>query len=182
MRTRWTFGALFIAALLALPSVVAQEEKEAEKEKDKVNLEEIKCPISGRAIDEERTVEISEDAKVYFCCPNCVAAFKKDPRNEKFAAKVRYQLAATKQAKQQACPFSGAKLNEDTAIEVGYAKVPVAFCCEKCQAKANGVKEADNETSDKLIALIFADEKKFAKAFKIGEEKEEEKEGESDEN
>lgn len=181
MRTRWTFGALLVAALLALPTVFAQEEKEADKEKDKVDLTTIKCPISGRAIDEERTVE-HKDATVYFCCPNCMAAFKKDPKNEKFAAKVRYQLAATKQAKQQACPLSGAKLNKETAIEVGYAKVPVAFCCEKCQAKANGIKEADNETSDKLIALIFADEEKFAKAFKIGEDKEEEKDGESDEN
>ncbi len=55
---------------MALPTVFAQEENEAEKEKDKVNLEEIKCPISGRAIDEERTVE-HKDATVYFCCPNC---------------------------------------------------------------------------------------------------------------
>ena len=169
-----------VAALLALPTVFAQEEKEAEKEKDKVDLSTIKCPISGRAIDETRTVE-HKDAKVYFCCPNCINAFKKDPKNEKFAAKVNYQLVATKQAKQQACPLSGQKLKDGTEVEVGYAEVKVAFCCPNCQKKANATKDADNEAEDKLVALIFADEEKFAKAFKIGEEKEE-KEGESEEN
>lgn len=172
MRTRWTFGALFVAALLALPTVLAQEEKDAEKEKDEVNLEEIKCPLSGQAVDAERTVE-HKGATVYFCCPNCIAGFKKDPANERFAAKVNYQIVATKQAKQQACPLSGQELADGTDVEVGYAKVAVGFCCPNCQKKAKSTTE-----EDKLIMLIFGDQEKFAKAFKIGEEEKDDSEGE----
>ena len=172
MRTRWTFGALFVAALLALPAVFADEEKKSEEEK--VDLAKIKCPISGQKINPEATVEYKE-ATVYFCCENCPKAFTKDPKNEKFAAKVNYQLVATKQAKQKACPMSGQKLNEETAIEVGYAKVPVAFCCENCQKKAKSIEE-----EDKVIALIFGDEEKFTKAFKIGDDEDEEGEDEDE--
>ena len=44
-----------------------------------------KCPVSGKPIDPEKTVEY-KGKKVYFCCPNCPAAFEKDP--EKFADKL----------------------------------------------------------------------------------------------
>ncbi len=92
---------------------------------------------------------------------------------------MNYQLVATKQAKQQACPLSGQKLAEDTEIEVGYAKVAVGFCCPNCPKKAKDT--AADEDKAKIIALIFADEEKFAKAFKIGEEEEEETDSEGDE-
>jgi hypothetical protein len=173
MKTRWTFGALFVAALLALPAVMAQEEKEAEKEKDKVDMKKITCPLSGGPINVEQFVEV-KGAKVYFCCEKCPVAFKKDPKNEKFAAKVNYQILATKQAKQIGCPMTGGKLNKETAVEVGYAKVPVAFCCEKCQGKVTDAqKDESEEAQNKLIAMLFGDEAKFVKAFKIGEDKEE---------
>jgi YHS domain-containing protein len=156
---------------------MAQEEKEAEKEKDKVDMKKITCPLSGGPINVERFVEY-KGAKVYFCCEKCPVAFEKDPKNEKFAAKVNYQILATKQATQQACPLSGQKLNKETAVEVGYAKVPIAFCCENCQGKVTDMQKDESEEAQvKLIAFLFGDEKKFAKAFKIGEEKEgEEKE------
>ena len=44
-----------------------------------------KCPVSGKPIDPTHFVKY-EGQKVYFCCPNCPAAFEKDPK--KFVAKL----------------------------------------------------------------------------------------------
>ena len=40
-----------------------------------------KCPVSGKEINPEHSVEYKGE-KVYFCCPNCPKAFEADP--EKF--------------------------------------------------------------------------------------------------
>jgi YHS domain-containing protein len=44
-----------------------------------------KCPVSGKPIVAEHTVE-HEGKNVYFCCPNCPAAFEANPA--KFMAKL----------------------------------------------------------------------------------------------
>jgi YHS domain-containing protein len=44
-----------------------------------------KCPVSGKPINPEATVEY-EGKKVYFCCPGCPPAFEANP--EKFVAKL----------------------------------------------------------------------------------------------
>ncbi len=44
-----------------------------------------KCPVSGKQINPEASVEYKGE-KVYFCCPGCPAAFQADP--EKFIAKL----------------------------------------------------------------------------------------------
>jgi len=36
------------------------------------------CPVSGEAVDKTEYVDW-QGQRVYFCCPKCVAAFKKDP-------------------------------------------------------------------------------------------------------
>ena len=41
--------------------------------------------MSDKPIDPKQTVDY-KGAKVYFCCPNCPAAFEKDPA--KFTAKL----------------------------------------------------------------------------------------------
>jgi YHS domain-containing protein len=38
------------------------------------------CPVSGKPINPEHSVEY-KGKKVYFCCPNCPDAFKKDPES-----------------------------------------------------------------------------------------------------
>jgi len=43
------------------------------------------CPVSGKAIDAEKSVEY-QGKKVYFCCGNCPKAFEADP--SKFTAKL----------------------------------------------------------------------------------------------
>ena len=102
-----------IAALLCLlaviaTSTIAEEGADAKKEKDKVDVTKLKCPMSGKACKESAVADL-DGSKVYFCCPNCVKAFAKKEAQTKFATKVNHQLVATKQAKQVKCPLSGGK-------------------------------------------------------------------------
>ena len=59
-----------------------------------------KCPVSGKPIDPQRFTEY-KGKKVYFCCPNCPAAFEKEP--EKFVDKLpQLKEKPTKKAKKAA--------------------------------------------------------------------------------
>ncbi len=111
-----------------------------------VKLDNIKCILQpSRAAQESKSASWKE-GKVYLCCGNCLKAFDGD--KNKHAAKANQQLVATKQYKQEACPFSGGKLDDSTSIEVGGAKV--AFCCNNCKGKAE--KMADKEKVDALFS------------------------------
>jgi YHS domain-containing protein len=58
------------------------------------------CPVSGKPIDPEHFVEY-KGKKVYFCCPNCPAAFEKEP--EKFVDKLpQFKEKPAKKAKKAA--------------------------------------------------------------------------------
>lgn len=113
------------------------------------------CPVSGKAASESTCVDY-KGAKVYLCCPGCEAPFKKD--TAKFAAKANQQLVGTKQATQAKCPFTGGKLNPETALDVGGVKV--CFCCNNCKGK---VAKASPEEQ---VELVFND-KAFAKGFEV---------------
>ena len=76
-----------------------------------------KCPISGKAVDDSKRVELV--AK--FCCSKCVAKFKKDPTA--YAAKVA-KVADGK------CAFSGKDAEKET-------KISIAVCCGKCKKKGD---------------------------------------------
>lgn len=127
---------------------------------DKVDLKDIKCPVSGRPAIEEQAEKYKE-GHVYFCCPNCPKAFKEN--TEKFSTKANHQLAATGQYVAKACPLSGQKI----AVKVGDSP-EIGFCCEKCEAKYKGASDEEK------LTLVFADA-----AFKKGfEPKKEEKKSE----
>jgi hypothetical protein len=112
-----------------------------------------KCPISGKPINKEYAVDF-DGGKVYMCCENCPAAFKKD--SAKYAAKAHLQMVQTGELTQVACPFSGHKLDPSKTVEV--EGVIVAFCCDDCLAKAKKAK------GDELVSLVFKD---TAKGFKL---------------
>ena len=66
---------------------------------DKGFTRQTKCPVSGKPIKAEHVVEY-KDKKVYFCCPNCPAAFEKDP--EKFVAKLpQFKKGGDKKSKDE---------------------------------------------------------------------------------
>jgi YHS domain-containing protein len=50
--------------------------KMSKEERDAIAINET-CPVSSEPIDKTKSVE-SEGRKVYFCCDNCVAKYKKD--------------------------------------------------------------------------------------------------------
>lgn len=126
---------------------------------DDAKAPKLNCPVSGKPADKANAVAY-KGGEVYFCCQNCPKAFSADPT--KFAVKANHQLAASGQAKQVACPFTGGKLNPEKKADV--AGVSVNFCCGNCEAKAKAAKE------DELLAKAFSDAA-FDKAFKVGEEK-----------
>jgi hypothetical protein len=135
-----------LVVLLVSAAVIAAEKKAEFK---------ATCPVSGKAASESTCVEY-KDAKVYLCCPGCEEPFKKD--TAKFAAKANHQLVATKQAKLVKCPFSGGKLNPETAVEIGGVKV--CFCCNNCKGKVT------KASAEEQVQLVFNDEA-FAKGFEI---------------
>ena len=118
---------------------------------DKQDLSGIKCPVSGKAINPDATVEYRE-ATIYMCCPGCPKAFAKN--TEKFAAKANHQLVATGQFVQKACPLTGKPAKDDKVVDASGVKVGV--CCPGCLGKAN--------KSDDKVALLFVD-KFFEKGF-----------------
>jgi YHS domain-containing protein len=134
------------ALLLAGLAAYAAEEKAAFK---------ATCPVSGKPALEDKTAEY-KGAKVYFCCENCPKAFAKD--TAKFATKANQQLVATGQATEVKCPLSGAKLNPETAVDVGGTKV--TFCCNNCKGKVEAAK------GDAQAELVFSDAA-FAKGFEV---------------
>ena len=154
MKRRLILPAMLLTSLLAVPCVMALAEDDAAEEPA------LLCPISGRKVNTSATAE-HNGGTIYFCCGKCVKAFNADP--SKHATKSNYQLVASGQAKQQACPITGKPSKAETAIEVGDAKVSVAFCCKRCKAKASGA------TGDDQLAMLFG-EKAFEKGFKVPSE------------
>ena len=130
---------------------------------DKIKLEGIKCPVSGKAAKDGTEVDY-KGGKVFFCCEGCPKGFADN--TAKFATKANHQLVATGQAKQIKCPLTGRDLNPDTAIKAGGASV--VFCCNNCKGKAEKL------AGDEQLTALFGD-KAFEKAFKVGEEKKEDK-------
>jgi YHS domain-containing protein len=120
---------------------------------DEVKLDGIKCPLSGKPVKEDKTVDY-KGAKVYFCCENCPKSFDKT----KHATKANMQLVATKQAKQEKCPIAGKDVNKDATLKV--EGVEVSFCCNNCKGKV------DKATGDDKLDLVFG-EKAFEKGFKV---------------
>ena len=157
--TKWTLGVACIACVLSwclAPAVVIAASDKAPEPK---LTDEIACPISGNPINEEASAK-HHDGRVFFCCEKCLAAFKKSP--EKFATKANFQLVATKQYRQKACPVSGrpTKSGTEIAAELGDAEVEVGFCCKNCKGAAAG-KEGDDR-----LDMLFG-KKAFGKAFQV---------------
>lgn len=138
---------LAVLAVVGLAAGFAASDVSADKEAKF----EATCPVSGGGAKKEHSVKQGSKT-VYFCCPNCPKAYKKD--SKKFANKVNAQFLETKQITQIGCPISGRPIDATKTAALGKAKV--AFCCGNCLAKA--------EASDDLAKLAFAS---FDKGFTL---------------
>lgn len=122
---------------------------------DEIKLEGIKCIMNPKAPAKADKHVDYKGGKVFFCCDNCPKKFDA----EKNAVAANHQLIATKQAKQTKCPISGAPCKAAHKITVNGATV--AFCCEKCLAKA------EKAEGDEQAKMLFSNEA-FDKAnFKV---------------
>lgn len=145
----WRVMSLAMAAMLVGAFVVAEEAK-----KDAAPA--LKCVVAGTPAKADKTADY-KGGKVQFCCDNCKAKFAAD--SAKYAVAANFQLAQTKQAKQVKCPLSGAPCKPDKTVEVDGVKV--AFCCENCQGKVAGEKDAAKQKE-----MLFKNEA-FDKAFEV---------------
>jgi YHS domain-containing protein len=145
MKTRSIFASALLVAVAGMIAA-ALLAADAPPSLPKPNLENAKCPVSGKPVKADDWVAF-DGGKVYFCCENCPAAFKKDP--SKYAAKAHLQEVQTGQLKEVACPLTGKKLNPDTAMDVG--GVQVEFCCNTCKGKVQ------KATGDDQINMVFKD-------------------------
>lgn len=149
---------MFAKTILAVLTAVAMISTTLAEE----DLTGVKCVVNGKKAAKAGSSVEYMGGKVYFCCGNCVKAFKEDVKlkdKAKFATKANHQLVLTAQFVQKGCPISGGAIDEDQMAEIGGAKV--GFCCEKCLKKVN-----DAEGLEAKAGLVFA-----TAAFKKGFEK-----------
>ncbi len=143
-----------LAALFVCGASFGLAESKTEK---KNSLEGVKCLMNAKKdVNPEKAAKY-KDGKVYFCCDGCLGKYEKmsEAKKAELATKANYQLVASKQYKQEACPFSGGKLNSETKIKL--AGTEVSFCCNGCKGKAEKLE------GDKQLAAVFG-EKAFKKA------------------
>ncbi|MGI9518611.1 MAG: hypothetical protein ACR2NP_16260 [Pirellulaceae bacterium] len=125
------------------------------------DLEGVKCLVDPAADAVADFSSVYMEATVYFCCGDCKTEFEGNP--DAWVAAANYQLAATGQFVQKACPFSGGPLAEDTSSEVG--GMTVGFCCANCKANVDGA--ADQAARQAMLFNAEAFEKGFKRASEV---------------
>lgn len=118
----------------------------------KMNRVQVKCPLTGKPISKDAKVEADGQA-VYFCCPKCLDAYKKEP------AKYKAKLAAS-YTYQTKCPVSGEAIDPAAFVDLADGS-RVYCCCTKCIEK---LKADPGKYADKLAAQgTHLNMKKFEK-------------------
>ncbi len=117
---------VFMLAVLLMPfSLTAQD------------LTGVKCLVKPEADAKATTAVDYQGGRVFFCCKMCAGKFSEHPEN--WAAKANYQLVATGQFVQKACPVSGHDVAGDVTAQVG--SLQVGLCCNQCKAKLDQAAE-----------------------------------------
>ena len=90
------------------------------------------CPVEGGKINKELFTDYA-GWRVYFCCPDCIDSFRKDPEGYLGKMKAEGILPARAPKPQTLCPVLGGEVNRDTYGD--YKGKRVYFCCEQCKIK-----------------------------------------------
>ncbi len=133
MKTKLGLSLAALALITSSLAIAADESK----------LDGVMCLLQGKkAVNAEKASKY-KDGKVYFCCDGCLGKFDKMTAEEKakLAPKANSQLVASKQYTQEACPFTGGKLNDEMKLTVGGAEVK--FRCGNCKGKAEKMEGAE---------------------------------------
>jgi len=147
---------LGIALILSVSSA-ADEPKKTKDTK-------LVCIVSGDEIDKNNLNDQDypkyKEGKVYFCCGGCKMDFDEDPK--KFSSKANFQLVATKQYEQTACPVNSGSIHSEKAKKklkkVTVNGMEVDLCCPGCLKKYT-------KSKDKF-SLLFSD-KAYKKGFDV---------------
>ena len=86
------------------------------------------CPVSGEDIDKKVSLDW-QGQRVYFCCPKCVAAFKKNP--DTYFAKLAAE-GVVPESVQTTDPVCGMDQKPE-GIHADYKGRRVYFCSEYCK-------------------------------------------------
>lgn len=168
MKSPWFSAAVLIAAVFGSGWFSAGEGSDKKQEqKGSAEKPVLMCPVSGKPVSTTASIDY-QGGKVYFCCEGCKPKFEAD--TAKYATKANYQLVASHQAKQVACPLSGKTVNPEISAKV--AGVKVGFCCNICKSKLAKAAE------DQQLELAFGSTA-FEKAFKVKPKEKEKEESES---
>jgi len=108
-------------------------------------ITEVACPLTGKPINEEKTLDI-EGVKVGFCCGNCLAkAQKADDRAIRLVF-AKFDKGFTLQTD---CPVSGKPIVADQ--KVSFEGQSVYFCCPNCP---DAFKAEPEKFTDKVPQLV----------------------------
>jgi YHS domain-containing protein len=91
----------------------------------------VACPVTGKPINKDDTVE-SGNAKVSFCCENCLADYNKADDDKKLKMLFSAKALKTGYTHQTMCPVSGKPIDPQYSVE--YKDEKVYFCCPNCPA------------------------------------------------
>lgn len=86
-----------------------------------------KCPVSGKAVDKNQSVE-QDGQRVYTCCKNCVAKVKADFKG---MAAIAYKDA--KKIDNKTCPVSGHPIAGDKVKSMTWQGHTLSLCCGDCE-------------------------------------------------
>lgn len=108
------------------PAKYAKELAAQRKVLAKLPRVQVTCPVSGETVDTKIFAK-DGDRKVFFCCKDCIAKYKKDPG--KYKAKLADSY--TYQAK---CPVKDEEIDPEAFITLATGQ-KVFFCCKRCDKK-----------------------------------------------
>lgn len=90
------------------------------------------CPVMGGDINKD--IYADHDGKrVYFCCKECIAEFKKNPQAYLDTLEKRGEMPhiLSGRTPQKTCPVMGGAI--DTSVYVDHEGERVYFCCPQCK-------------------------------------------------
>ncbi|MHC2065982.1 hypothetical protein ACYFX5_00780 [Bremerella sp. T1] len=152
MKARFLLSGLALLAITTVSLMAAD-----------INLDDVKCIMNPKAAAKaDKSLEY-KGGEVFFCCNNCPKGFAKkvEAKDKLVMAKGNHQLVATKQAKQEHCPFTGGPMKTELTVEGATVK----FCCNNCKGKAEGLE------GEEQITALFG-EKAWEKAgFEVADAK-----------
>lgn len=138
--------ALGAVALMAAPVTAGQEGVGAGKA---VKLQ-TTCPVGGEKID--KTVYADHEGhRVYFCCDNCKATFKKEPA--KYIKQLQEQ-GVTVAKLQTECPVMGGAINKSSYVDRNNKRI--YLCCDGCKGKVTDARIAELEAQGIVFESVPA--------------------------